>query len=78
MFNIGFPELIVILGLAILVVGPSRLPALAKSLGKGMREFRKVTDGFKDSLHSIENQPTLPPKPGGNDKGNGNSKPTES
>jgi sec-independent protein translocase protein TatA len=40
MFNVGIPELVIIVGLALLIVGPQRLPEIAKSLGKGMRAFR--------------------------------------
>lgn len=54
MFGIGFPELIIILVVALIVVGPSKLPDLAKSLGKGLNEFRKATDEIKGSLHENE------------------------
>lgn len=50
MFGIGMPELIIILVIALIVIGPSKLPDLAKALGKGMREFRKATQEIKESL----------------------------
>ena len=50
MFGIGMPELLVILGLALLLIGPKKLPQLAKSLGKTMGELRKATDDLKDTI----------------------------
>ena len=54
MFGIGMPELILIAVVALIVVGPKKLPDLAKTLGKGLNELRKatsdVTDGLKETL----------------------------
>jgi len=50
MFGIGMPELMVILVIALLVVGPKRLPDLAKTFGKGLAEFRKATEGATETL----------------------------
>jgi len=50
MLNIGTPELLVILIIALLVVGPQRLPELSRQLGRGLREFRKIQDDVKDMV----------------------------
>lgn len=54
MFGIGMPELLVILGLALILLGPKRLPEIARALGKGMSEFRRATDELKDELRHLE------------------------
>ncbi len=54
MFGIGLPELIIIMVIALIVIGPSKLPDLARALGKGMAEFRKATQEIKDSLDMDE------------------------
>jgi sec-independent protein translocase protein TatB len=45
--GLSMTEVIIILGLALLLLGPDQLPQLAKSLGKGLREIRKATDDLK-------------------------------
>jgi TatA/E family protein of Tat protein translocase len=50
MFGIGMPEMLVILAVALIVIGPKKLPDLAKSLGRAMREFKKATSEFKETI----------------------------
>ena len=56
MFGIGMPELLLILALALIVLGPKKLPELARALGKGMAEFRRATDDLKDELRQMEHE----------------------
>jgi TatA/E family protein of Tat protein translocase len=56
MFGIGMPELILILGLALIVLGPKKLPELARALGKGLAEFRRATDELKDEFRNMERE----------------------
>ena len=53
---IGFPELIVLLLVLLLIFGPKRLPEMGRSLGKGMREFKDSITGKDD-----DDQAELPP-----------------
>ena len=61
MFNIGPLELMVILLLALVVVGPSRLPEVGRSIGRALREFRKVQDEVRDSINfNLDAEPVTP------------------
>jgi TatA/E family protein of Tat protein translocase len=66
MFNIGPLELIVILVVALLVVGPKRLPEVARSIGRGLQEFRKAQTEVKETLRSTLDEPlaAAPPATG--------------
>ena len=50
MFNIGPQELLLILVIALVVVGPHRLPELGRSIGRGLRELRKAQDDVKRTI----------------------------
>jgi sec-independent protein translocase protein TatB len=56
MFGIGLPELILIMAIALIVVGPDKLPELAKSLGKGIHELKKAASSLKDSLDEEDDE----------------------
>jgi sec-independent protein translocase protein TatA len=58
---IGFPELIVLLLVLLLIFGPKRLPEMGRSLGKGMREFKDSVTGKHDD--DSDTQPSLPVAP---------------
>jgi sec-independent protein translocase protein TatB len=67
MFGIGTGEIVIILVLALILLGPQRLPDAAKQIGKGLREFRKATEDlkqqFESELYALDDskKPTLVP-----------------
>jgi Tat protein translocase TatB subunit len=48
--SVGAPELIVIFLVALIVLGPDRLPKAARQLGKAMAEFKRISSGFQDEV----------------------------
>jgi sec-independent protein translocase protein TatB len=69
MFGLSFGEIVIIAIVALLLLGPDKLPEAAKTLGKGLREIRKATDELKDQVEKeinlselMADKPT-PPKP---------------
>ena len=53
-FNIGLPEMIIVLVIALIVLGPKKLPDFGRSLGNGMREFKDSISG--DSKHRDDDE----------------------
>ncbi|WP_066370881.1 twin-arginine translocase TatA/TatE family subunit [Neobacillus fumarioli] len=48
--NIGFPGLILILIVALIIFGPNKLPEIGRAAGKSIREFKKATEGIADDI----------------------------
>ena len=55
MFDIGFPEVILILAIALIVFGPKKLPEIGRTLGKTLREFKRASNELMASVRDIEN-----------------------
>jgi TatA/E family protein of Tat protein translocase len=63
MFGIGMPELILIFVVALIVIGPKKLPDIAKALGRALGEFRRATDDIRENfdLASLDHKPQSAP-----------------
>lgn len=55
--NVGVPEMLVVLVVALIFLGPSRLPGAARQLGQAMREFRRVTGDFQAEVRDVFSEP---------------------
>jgi TatA/E family protein of Tat protein translocase len=62
MFGLGFGELILIFLIALIFIGPKKLPELAKGLGQGIKEFQKAAKGLTDQLQDNEDTNANVPK----------------
>ena len=60
--NIGAPELIIILVIALLILGPGKLPEVGASIGKSIREFRKASTDLNESV-KVDTSPLPPATP---------------
>lgn len=56
MFGIGMPELLLILAVALIVLGPKKLPEMARALGRGLAEFRRTTDDVKREMQAAADE----------------------
>lgn len=57
--NIGFPELMIILTIALLIFGPRKLPELGKSIGQAIKEFKKAGREIREDIkQSVEEEET--------------------
>ena len=61
--NIGAPELIIILVIALLVLGPGKLPEVGKSIGQSIKEFRKASTDVQDGMNLNPTPPAAPAAP---------------
>ena len=66
MGSLGGPEILVIFVVALIVLGPERLPTIARQMGKAMGEFRRMSSGFQDEIRKAIDDPTeyTPSMPG--------------
>jgi Tat protein translocase TatB subunit len=63
MFGIGMTELIVIFAIALIVLGPKRLPELARSLGRGIAEFRRASNDLRrEFMDTADDARIAPPQ----------------
>jgi sec-independent protein translocase protein TatB len=58
MFNVGGPEVLVILLVALIVLGPQQLPKAVRSVGNVMAELRRMSSGFQEEIRSALDMPT--------------------
>lgn len=63
MGNLGLSEILVVLVVALLVLGPNRLPGAARQLGKALQEFRRVTTDFQAEVRDAFSEPGTFPDP---------------
>ena len=61
MFNIGMTEVLVILTIGLLVIGPKKLPELARSLGKGLAEFRRASTEMRREFLEVADEARIDP-----------------
>lgn len=76
--NVGLPEMIVLLVIALMVFGPKKLPEMGRTVGKSLREFRRASAEFRSGLQLDEEPPRVPsPRSGTAGETETPSEPTE-
>jgi TatA/E family protein of Tat protein translocase len=60
MFGLGFGELVVVFLIALIFIGPKKLPELAKGLGKGIKQFQDAAKGLSDQLQDTNDSSSNP------------------
>ena len=63
MLDLGLSELLVIMAVALIVLGPKKLPELARNLGRGLAQFRRASDDLRRSILLGEEPPDMPARP---------------
>lgn len=63
MFGLGMPEILLILAIALIVIGPQKLPEVAKTLGKAMGEFKRAAQNLKNSIDIETTVKEVKPEP---------------
>jgi len=63
MFGIGMTELLVILAVGLIFIGPKKLPELARSLGKGLAEFRRASTDMRREFLDVAEESRIEPPP---------------
>lgn len=77
MFGVGIPEILIILVIALLVLGPQKLPELAKALGKAIGEFKRATRDLRETM-DLDNLDVTEPSSKEKDKKEEEEKPKDS
>lgn len=63
LFNLGGPEILLVLAVILIMFGAKKIPDLAKGLGQGIKEFKKATREVTDEIQNAANSTPLPPPP---------------
>jgi sec-independent protein translocase protein TatA len=76
--NLGFPELIMLLIIALVVFGPKKLPEMGRTIGRSLREFRRASAELRNELRFEDDEPPRVPSPGSRNRSAGEAPPETS